>query len=602
MSFGQELKDFIAGYKAGRDMFPGKYEREKREREARREALQIEGQELANKYSQLQLEHAPETFALDIEGKRANLDATRANTAFTRKRAAGYDQELAMRREDNAQKRSWYNLRQQELQGKLREQEEKRNAITPEDEFVNRLRVNPAGGVDEEIEGEIGPRHGSEDQPDDADYLASAPEKAHTFVKDGMQSAISASGMDQDVAIPDQNTQAAARGYLAGKGAADPKDVKEVRKVVGETIYDKVRNFLKESNPKISDSELTMMTFHEVGNFFLQRGQMDQYQNAMASLWQFYRMQAQQHMSLAKAVAGEGDLKKALSMMEDAYSLVPDGRDIHFKTNKNGSIEVSYTDTFSGDELPLKFVASPKEVLAGIMNMDASFVEEAVMTAAGIRAEKEKGVSPKDMVEFDSHIKESFDAYKEANGGQIPGLSPSEERSLLGWASKVFAQSTDITPDQAVDAGIAILNVDPANPEARSFDTVTNKDGSVTAIFANGLRVTMKSEAAMQIAKLRKDRVDRARKQYEEDQKRANQPGFMGRVSNIMEQAGLNTAIPAEHTSPAGAMVNSDPALQNLLRQKQALEQAGDYMKAKAVEHQINMRLQALNAQSSMPR
>jgi hypothetical protein len=172
--------------------------------------------------------------------------------------------------------------------------------------------------------------------------------------------------------------------YLRGAGAASANEMNAVRAKI-------------DPEGKMSESERNLAALGTVYEYNLRQNNPEGAKRAAASMVQYMRIVSDRYSALAKVAAKEGDVDGTLKAIAKAHANVPDGVDMKFKKNEDGSIGYSFVDTQSGKTTE-KGVASPEQLLQWATRGGIPDFDSLIVAAGGQRAapKKEAGVPKMD--------------------------------------------------------------------------------------------------------------------------------------------------------------------------------------------------------------
>lgn len=377
MSFNAELKDFIAGAKAGRDFLGSDKD------EYYRAATAEKKQNMAFKADAWKRAQMPNTGLIDearktgaaVKGQALPIDPdpdplkVRPQAAIPTPMEGDYSPEYAehggpvgeikfadggevMRREDDMAP----------LQGEPPPPQPPQQQAIPEE--------GQAGDV---LPENAQPTEGQADHG-----IAALLAAGHKAVKEGLQTVQANFGLNRRSAMPDPNRQPSMRGYLTGDGAAPRSDMDQVLKII-------------DPEGKMSESERNLAALGAVYNYYSVRDP-KKAQTAAATMVQYLRTATARYNSLAAAHAQAGDVDGAVKNMAKAFANIPNGQDVKFQKRSDGSYAYSMIDEQTG-EVVNKGIASPRQVASMAMRMTPGEFDKWILTAAGQRAAKATGPS-----------------------------------------------------------------------------------------------------------------------------------------------------------------------------------------------------------------
>jgi acyl-CoA-binding protein len=207
--------------------------------------------------------------------------------------------------------------------------------------------------------------------------IAGLFQAGHKAVKDGLMSLTQRFNMNKRSAVPDPNAGGSMRAYLSGEGSAPRSDMAQVMQAV-------------DPEGKMSESERNLAALGAVYNFYAVRDPAKA-QQAAGSMIQYMRTASARYASIAAAHAEAGDIDGTVNNMLRAYANIPNGQDVKFQKNPDGSYAYSFTD--ESGKVVNKGVASPQQIASMAMRMTPGEFDKWILTAAGQRAPQAEGPS-----------------------------------------------------------------------------------------------------------------------------------------------------------------------------------------------------------------
>lgn len=156
-------------------------------------------------------------------------------------------------------------------------------------------------------------------------------------------------------AIPTPESDKAEERKLDGYGGA-------VRSLVADA--DQV---LKEKYPDMSPDVRKVMAFKEVELFHQGNGDAASAKNARIELYQYYQNEHNKWAGIAEAAAEDGNVEGTARALAEKYANIPDGSNVDFINNKDGTVTMVVTEGELGNVTTRK-VMSPDEVFAEALN------------------------------------------------------------------------------------------------------------------------------------------------------------------------------------------------------------------------------------------
>lgn len=260
-------------------------------------------------------------------------------------------------------------------------------------------------------------------------------EAGRMAVLEGLKSAAKeAGGAHDEEAISDDMLTKAREAYLKGYGAARPQMMK--------MVIDKV-----DPDRTMNPGERNMIAMGTVYRYYMDRGETDKAQAAAGSMLQYYRQQSQQFLALGQAALQNGDYDNAAKAAIQAYTQIPNGRDLKVEKNEDGTLTVHVTDAKTGKDVTKK-VMNPTDFAAAAMQFNPTTFDDEILNAAGQAAPKFEAQSPESRGKVADHVQEAL--------GELAGRSETEiPQETLDAVSSV-ASSIAGTQENNMDAGQAV--------------------------------------------------------------------------------------------------------------------------------------------------
>jgi hypothetical protein len=195
-------------------------------------------------------------------------------------------------------------------------------------------------------------------------------EAGHKAVKDALMFVAGRAGLTQRAAVADPSRSANARAYLSGQGAAPRADMQVVLQAV-------------DPEGKMSESERNLAAFGSVYNYYVARDPAKA-QAAAGAMLQYYRLASARYNAIAQAHAQSGDIDGTVANLARAYANIPNGQDVQFQKNQDGTFSYSFVDD-SGKTIS-KGIATPQQIAGLAMKMGPADFDKWILDAAGKRA------------------------------------------------------------------------------------------------------------------------------------------------------------------------------------------------------------------------
>lgn len=559
MSFGQEIKDFLAAAQAGQKIIGAKDDAEYKRAMTRNLNATAQKTEDDN--------NDEEGDKLDKEGKRLSNEAKRAATALTNERrgALGDARKLA---DQPAVVPDYTPYRPQRAvpvevptptpdKGMdMSEADPIEDTTLAPDEAVP-TQLAASGGTIKKYAAGGAVEADDDEEPDDALPAEAAPAPAvpvatdvsaarrkATFSydaasdagKEGLREAARLLGPTGAVAAPGR--QRSLRAYAQGAGAADMADMQAAQKAV-------------DPDGAMGDSERNLAALGAVYQFKMSKGDPEGARRAAMSMIQYYRQAASRFAAITAAAVEHGDLDGASKAAMRAYANVPDGKDLKVQKTEDGRISYTFTDLKTG-KVMRQGIEPPERLAAEAMGLARGGFDQALLTAAGQRAESEgkgkKGavdpngpaqLKPGEKKAVIGQINDAYDAQNPEDaapdgGNGAPKRDPADAMDIKGAATRVYTHNANshLTPDEAVAAVTKI-----ADPTAltKSGKVTTKKVDGGYAVSLDGRHPVVVSQSDMMVLMAKRNaKLEAIKKQEEEDAK----PGFAARTGKFLGDAG----------------------------------------------------------------
>lgn len=171
--------------------------------------------------------------------------------------------------------------------------------------------------------------------------------------------------------VPDQETMAAGQQrLLAGDGRASHEEMKAVAKAV-------------DPKGELSHSQMMLRAMTKGYEFYMERGMPDKANNYAASIIQYATFEASKHGEDAIQAIQKGDLPGAAKSLAAGYSNIPDGKEATgVKVNLDKTVTVTETDVATGKPITQHTLTGMQLYQAAIGLANKSESWKAIMSAA----------------------------------------------------------------------------------------------------------------------------------------------------------------------------------------------------------------------------
>lgn len=323
--------------------------------------------------------------------------------------------------------------------------------------------------------------------PDTQDRLSSdqfSRQAGHDAVLEGLKYAQArASGSRSDAgggAVPTgaSSRNAGGEAYLRGAGAASSSEMNEVRKKI-------------DPENKMAESERNLAALSQVYEYNLRQNNPEGAKRAAASMVQYFRQVSDRYKALSVAAAENGDVDGTIKAIMKAHANIPDGQDMKLKKNADGSVAYTFVDTQSGKTIE-KGVATPEQILQFATRGASMSFDDLIVRAGGQRTAPAKPEGPR-KVEDRSKAMEVVD-----EGMKGIELDPDRAPALRHAASQIVS-SNDVdgrTAFQIVDT-----IVDPASAGKVKIKMIDG--GGAVAALPDGREVKLSRDALQNLGAMR---------------------------------------------------------------------------------------------------
>jgi hypothetical protein len=306
-----------------------------------------------------------------------------------------------------------------------------------------------SGPEDYEAQGGSSTRGSGEGESQEGGTLGFSMEAAHDAAREGLTRSMrlhqartprgALPTPDRPGGDPKANPHAA---HNAGAGAASPDEVTKVMNKI-------------DPDHKMSDTNRHMAALAHVYTFYQGKNDDVGAKNAAMSLVQRYKMDTMKYAGIAKNMLDNGDMDGATDMAAKAYAGVPDGMQVKFYKNQDGTWGYSHIDE-QGNTVK-QGVFSPAQLGDQLLKLQTGGFEQHILNAAGMREQAKGGAAPK-MADFDK----GSELVKNAYGDPGKDEDPAAHTASKSIATRVFMDSTNrknnVTADEASSVTKGMLN------------------------------------------------------------------------------------------------------------------------------------------------
>lgn len=177
-------------------------------------------------------------------------------------------------------------------------------------------------------------------------------------------------GMDKTPAIGDPRRNEMLNRFARGEGAATQEEVAAASNVV-------------DPQRRMSESDRMIAMMWAGYKFFMEKGQPEKAAKYSASLAMYARTRSMMLGNFALAALENGDTDQAARLIQSAYGLVPDGRDIKVRASQNGQIQ--YEVATAAGKVTRRGTAGPRELAALAQQMANGSAADSALTERGSR-------------------------------------------------------------------------------------------------------------------------------------------------------------------------------------------------------------------------
>ncbi|MCK1742167.1 hypothetical protein IVA80_15185 [Bradyrhizobium sp. 139] len=453
MSFGQEIKDFLAGAQTGQKLVSSMGD------QAYKRAL-----------TDKTIAETPdeEDDKLEKEQKRASITASNQRTALAQR-------SLALREKGLSLQEKYYDSL---LHPPPSDAESAAAGLTapPRRQAIPAQPAIPTDpdAVPQYAEGGMVEPGSAEDDDDEDDIAAPAIggdtdisarrrtplDGAHDAVAAGLKYGTAQLGAAGGVPTPYRQQRLSA--LMRGAGAAPIEDM--------SAIYKKI-----DPDNQMGESERNMTALSTLYQFKLNKGDTTGAQRTAFQMLQHYRMASQRYAAIAAAAAAHGDVDGAAKAAMKAYANIPDGQDLKVWKSQDG--QLNYSVTGPDGKVAQQGIATPQQLGAAAMGVATKGFDQFLLDASGQRAATSRGnggakgaagYKPADKDKLLGAIEGAYTQQFKVEGG--PG--DAEARSIKGNAFRLAQNPrNNITPDEAIDVTARLMSPNKAKPDEPGFST-----------------------------------------------------------------------------------------------------------------------------------
>lgn len=534
MAFAQELKDFATSFQAGYNLVKSPEEKEaeaaklrymntqadaaeydlseaKKTEPLRHRALELDNANVQSQMSErsFNMEQAKINAPIKRDAALAEIDNTRS-LVESRKFQMEQDKANApLVREDAVSVIEGRKATIASTKASTESQTLENNKLKQREELLKSIMKRKTGGATPAkpqavpVDGAPGPQSSMTG--------GSLMAAARGAVKSGLLHNVSMFQIGGDQAVPAGGNERAQYAYLSGEGAEDPQYLEPTQQIVKQAA--------EAEGEELSPAELNLYTLAAMHELYLAEGDPEKAKKVAGAILQSYRMKAGQWAAVAKAASSKGDINGATMAIAKAYSFIPDGYDVSFKTDeKTGKIIVERTDIETG-ELVSKEVKHPREIFAMAMEVDPSVFDEALMAAAGVEATKADPVKASDIEHIETAASSAVTNVMGSimpEGEEIPPDVGSRLTSATaGIIQANLAKGTFAPPEDVARVAWEMTVVDPEAPDAVQFGA-TEVEGGFMTHFSDGTEMFVPEQQFKQLMVARKKNANAARKALDE--------------------------------------------------------------------------------------
>jgi hypothetical protein len=451
MSFGQEIKDAIAGFQAGHEMSQKRMNSAKdREMQQARidaskpTALDIEAQQVDIDYKRRQMEEMGKTKPLTPEYAAFLNSQTERNNRTNQ--PEDFD---AMMRDSGA----WYN------NPALRS-----TAPTPAlpiDGEPADLPIAEPISTEGSLALELMPGDSSE-SPNARDAVT-----ARDAVKIGADAYLDevngGGGAPVTSGVPVDGDPAAP----PSDAGTDPNAGRPPPRGIMEALFRGI-----DPNNEMPEAERIMNSFAFLHDHYVKMGEGEKAADALKDLYSYMQYASNQYGALAKAAAESGDIDGAAKALEHYYAHIPDGVKLDTQRNEDGSYKFVFTDMGTG-KVRDQGVATPQQIAAQAMKMQPSDFTRYIAGAAGqeLPADMPGGEAqtPADMQKYEDMIAPKMD--------DLPRDTPRDKLAFneIQGAATYLMMDNRLTANDAVNVAKTFFAINPEDPGDVPWKSATPK-------------------------------------------------------------------------------------------------------------------------------
>jgi len=370
--------------------------------------------------------------------------------------------------------------------------------------------------------------------------VAYSNEAAHDAVREGLIATAKATGHSGGDGAVETDPRARAQGsrsYLSGARAASPEEYQKVLKAVNP-------------NGDLSESQANMAALSRVYTWSLDNGTAASAADAAGRLTQRMRMVSNTYKSIAIAAAENRDLDGTMKNMVRAYANVPNGDDLKLEKAPSGHINWSVTDE-KGKKREGGLM-TPDELLSFASRGQIPTFDDLLMQSAGGRAElaarsKKEGEAAKSadaagkVPKLADRVKSQKMITAEAGDAADPKNKYKFSEDTAAPAKTIAAQIFRVNDISETDAlALTAGMIDPA----QNLPAKATEDGGVIVQLPDKREVRVSKDAYLQTTALR----GRASKQAKEAAAKttADDAASQARMKKVMavQQPYLDQPVP----------------------------------------------------------
>jgi len=308
-------------------------------------------------------------------------------------------------------------------------------------------------------------------------------------------------------------TGSLAQTLATNDGAAPPEKVAEIDQTI-------------DPDGELNPAAKTIARLDAVTKHYLARGDVKKASAVAASLLLYGKQESQKLGSLAAVAVRAGNVEAAAKYLERAYDNIPDGAKLKTKI-VDGKVHAVSVGA-DGKENELGTVDAPQlfKLALGVAS-GQEYMERMSQIAAGGKPPKaerpraEKLPNPRDREKFAEMTNNAFSAH-EGMQALLQSDKPEEKRVAKQYRSSahdILIANPRMLPEDAIDVVWDITQVDPKNPNKRSFQTaeaqLPNGSPATKVTLADGRTVVIPQETAVMLGNVFKANQAKASKPQE---------------------------------------------------------------------------------------